>query len=348
MQKNLIKEQINKLSKEDILKLSEEQFAGLILKIYHNEQKDPYSQYSRIKMEDPRNLLDFYNINSKFNTNQILGGILEDRGTTDIIKGKLDESIQFLKEHKLLRIGNGQDINSYWFTLTEEGKNININEDYTLVIERKPTELINKFKKAVFHISGKNKDGDYVNGSCFLFNYNNKTFIITAKHVIEGIEKEGTIYLNEYKSCSIDLDRLQVIKSENLDVAIILSSDISLINILKSYASFKNFNVNYEKGEFVISLGFPSIPGLPAINLDSSINNISSSGEDFEHNKIIILNTPLIPGYSGGPVTNMKGELIGIVSKNLTKSDDSSKVYDTNGPAAIVPFNEFKDMLLQI
>lgn len=347
MQKNLIQEQINKLSKEDILKLSVEQFSGLILRIYLNEQKDSLSQYCRIKMENPKNLLDSYNINNKFNTDHFPGITIEYHDIPKQLKTKLDYAIIFLKEHKFLRIGDGQDINSYWFTLTEEGKNIKINEDYTFVIERKPTELVNQFKKSVFHISGKNQNDDFVNGSCFLFNISDKFVIITAKHVLEGIAKEGTIFLDEEKSVQIDLNKLETNSIANLDVAVI-SSNSTLINILKDYSPFKNYTTNYEQGENVIILGFPNISGLKEISFGSSINTISNpEAEDyFKHNKNIILNSSLLPGYSGAPVINMKGELIGIVSKNLIKSDDSSKIYDNNGPAAIVPFNEFKDMLL--
>lgn len=348
MQKILITEQINKLSKEDILKLSDEQFAGLILRIYLNEQKDSLSQYCRIKMEDPRNLLDSYNINNKFNTDHFPGITIEQHDIPKQLKTKLDYAIIFLKEHKFLRIGDGQNINSYWFTLTEEGKNIKINEDFTFVIERKPTELVNQFKKSVFHISGKNQNDDFVNGSCFLFNISDKFVIITAKHVLEGISKEGRIYLDEEKHVKINLNELKINSTPNLDVAFISSSNSTLINILKGYPLFKNYTTNYEQGENVIILGFPNIPGLKEISFNSSTNSISNlKAEDyFKHNKNIILNSSLLPGYSGAPAINMKGELIGIVSGNLTKSDSSSKINDTNGPAAIVPFNEFKDMLL--
>jgi S1-C subfamily serine protease len=274
------------------------------------------------------------------------GGIIEHMGMPAAIEEKFYEALSFLKDHKFLKTSSGQNPNSDWNRLTEEGEKVKINEDNTILIKRFSEELVEMFEQSVFLMAGKNENGDFDNGTCFLFDKNDDSLILlTAKHVVEGITSEQKIYLSKDKSISVNLDNVKIRKSPDSDVAVLLLSKSHAVDTIKCHRTFKNVSNTYKQGEDVVSLGYPHLARLKEISLNSSKNNISlPHAEEFYGERSILLDRFLSPGYSGGPLINMKGELLGIISKNLINTKDSSKT-DGDKFASIVPFVEVENIL---
>ncbi|GAB1402195.1 hypothetical protein MASR1M68_11060 [Elusimicrobiota bacterium] len=339
---NSIKTKILGFTKEYILNLSNEQFAGLILEMLRGNDTNFYKK-DFISIE---NLFEDYGINKKFNINYFHGGVEEHRGTPKEIEKMYNDSFDFLMKHKFIQNALGQDPSARWIVLTEDGKNIKINEDFTLLIERTEKDLVSIYKESVFLIEI-HKQKDKYPGTCFLYNKQLGIFI-TAKHVIEHAEK-FIIYLTEDKSIIIPSDCFNITLLEKIDVAVLRVKEDKkeCIKHLQDFKSFSDLANNFKQGEDVVFFGYPHIAWLKDINLLTQKGSIASNPLLTYHGENLYCIVPtLTPGYSGGPIINLKGELVGLVSINYY-SPETSDIIESNKNefTLFVPMLDFKNSL---
>lgn len=202
-------------------------------------------------------------------------------------------------------------------------------------------------------------------GTGFLVDFNQKTYLITNKHVIDNLED---LYLVFTGSEIIDNRYLRINNSnsnyhktyyhnnDDVDVAMIeiyekllLYSETSKIKISTQTLKISELkNKSYREGTEILVLGHP-------MNI-SKLNNyypvvrggiISQISNLFENNyeiKTILLDAFTFPGNSGGPVFisyNNVDYLIGIVSSYV--SPEGKNVGITN----IFAFDHILEMLIQ-
>lgn len=130
-------------------------------------------------------------------------------------------------------------------------------------------------------------------GSGFFVSEN---IIVTNYHVIEGA-REAYCYTNNSSTKYKIEGYLGVDKSADLILLKVTGLNRIALKIATSSAS---------QGQKVYVIGSPK--GLPATISDGIVSGL----RDFEGYKLIQITAPISPGSSGGPVLNLKGELIGV------------------------------------
>lgn len=149
-------------------------------------------------------------------------------------------------------------------------------------------------------------------GTGFLID--NKGYIVTNYHVVENI-KTISVY-------SPVLNKKFVVIGVVKDIA----NDLAILKIVDSTYSTDTFRkINYriteqdeiKMGQEVFTLGFPLTTYLGTTSRLS--NGLISSKLGFEDDpRTYQISNPLQPGNSGGPLFNMKGNLVGIVVATLS------------------------------
>ena len=163
------------------------------------------------------------------------------------------------------------------------------------------SELFNKTVPAIVVVYSFDKNNELMGqGTGFLLT---KTGIIATNfHVIDGSYSLRVAFTNGEK---YDVKEI-VAKDEHRDIAILNVNGFDL-PIIK----LGNSN-NISIGEKVIAIGNP-------LGLSNTLSSgiISGIRTDLEDYKLIQTTTPISPGSSGGPLLNMKGEVIGITTMYL-------------------------------
>ncbi len=135
------------------------------------------------------------------------------------------------------------------------------------------------------------------------FAVNSDGYIITNEHVVRGCDVQGFIYANKPR-------RLELIaKNKKLDVAILKSSSIKIIDHLK-------FSSTLVTAQNVYAYGFPLL-GQLSKELKVTDGIVSSlSGIKNDRSRIQVT-TPIQPGNSGGPVVDERGLVVGVTVSGL-------------------------------
>ena len=211
---------------------------------------------------------------------------------------------------------------------TDTEKSINVNEINVNGISTDFTKIVNEKKESIVTISA---GGAISTG--FVYKQEDETiYIVTSYH---GIVSSNTY--NVYFANNLSLNAELVGFDQKLDIALLKVESPYLVNTLDfTDASICN------TGEFVICIGTPvSIEYKQSVELgiiSGKIKTIENS-ITLNSNKInylldvIQISSNLKPGYSGSPVLNMNGEVIGII----TMSYDNDFVFAvTSNEAKIV------------
>ncbi len=159
--------------------------------------------------------------------------------------------------------------------------------------------LIKKIKPSVVIVFAYDNKGEFLQlGNGFFISQNGD--IITNYHVLQEASS-AEIKTSDGKTYPITYI---IAKDEQNDI-IRLSVDIPSKYVLPLYLS----ETIPEIGERIIVYGNP-------LELENTVSDgiVSSVREIFNYGKIIQITAPILPGSSGSPVLNMKGEVIGIAT----------------------------------
>ena len=239
---------------------------------------------------------------------------------------------------KYRKTGYEMAYEEYWYmaNYTQDIRNILI-EDEGLIRSTKTTanypfnyEIETIRLKVYPAISGASKSKLSSNvtstGSGFLVSENG--LVITNYHVIENAENIEIYFPNKNitKHASLKL------KDINNDLAILEIDEFEFDKISNNHIPYNLADIRDVKvGQEVFTLGFPlgSIMGTKSRLSTGRINSIYGIQED---PRLFQIGNPLQPGNSGGPLFNIKGELVGIVVSGL----NAKYFYDNIG---IIPQN---------
>lgn len=136
----------------------------------------------------------------------------------------------------------------------------------------------------------------------------NPRLVITAAHVIEG-RKDITLITDKGESLSakvLIIDALNDVAVLTLDVPYTKTSPIAI--------SLKTAKV----GEKVVAIGFP-YPDVMGDQAKLTSGDVSALSGEKDDPRVYQLSVPIQPGNSGGPVLNLQGEAIGVVSAKLNQ-----------------------------
>ena len=163
------------------------------------------------------------------------------------------------------------------------------------------TTLFNKNVQSVVVVYSFDRNNELI-GQGTGFVLTNTGTIATNYHVIDGSYSLRIAFMNGEK---FDVNEIVAI-DEHRDIAIINIQGFDLPTI-----KLGNSN-KISIGEKVIGIGNP-------LGLSNTLSSgiISGIRTDLEDYKLIQTTTPISPGSSGGPLLNMKGEVIGITTMYL-------------------------------
>lgn len=138
--------------------------------------------------------------------------------------------------------------------------------------------------------------------------------VLTNYHVIKGHIKVGCNLLGEFAP-------LSVIQTD-------VSNDLALLKLNSSAPSALKFREGkpVRAGEGIVVIGYP-LPTLLANQAHVTTGSVSAMAGPGNDTRIIQLSAPVQPGNSGGPLLDMAGNLVGIVTARL----DAIKIAELTG-----------------
>jgi serine protease Do len=148
-------------------------------------------------------------------------------------------------------------------------------------------------------------------GSGFLISESG--LIITNYHVVDDADVIEILF----PSKNVEKFATLVIKDKNNDLAILQLEDFEYAEIFTGEIPFSLADIStIRTGQEVYTLGFPlgSIMGSTSRLSTGRINSLYGIQED---PRLFQISNPLQPGNSGGPLFNLKAELVGVVVSGL-------------------------------
>lgn len=136
--------------------------------------------------------------------------------------------------------------------------------------------------------------------------------LVTNAHVVEGCEEVVVGILGVAK---------RVIEDSANDLALIFIEDVYLPPPLPVAAATPGL------GEQVLALGYP-LRSLLAESLNATVGNVSSMAGVGNDVRYLQMTAAVQPGNSGGPLMNLKGEVVGVVTSKLNALVVASKTGD--------------------
>lgn len=148
------------------------------------------------------------------------------------------------------------------------------------------------------------EEGEILGGSGTGFFVSSDGLVITNHHVIDGAE-EIVVVSADGKSLPAKVIRL----SPSTDLAL-----LKVNYVPQSYLSFASSNAS-EIGDKVFTLGFPmaDVLGGDIKYSEGVINSLSGLGGD---STFLQISVPIQPGNSGGPLINLDGDVVGIITSS--------------------------------
>jgi len=198
---------------------------------------------------------------------------------------------------------------------------INGNQVYT---EMSYVKIYPKYSDKNF--SNKKSESNKNWGSGLLISSNG--IIVTNYHVVENAKNIDVIFPEK----NITKNALVKLKDSKNDIALLEIKDFSYPELFNYSIPFVIADVNSVKiGDESFTLGFPlgDILGTQSRFSSGVVNSLYGLQDD---PRLLQISNPLQPGNSGGPLFNLKGELIGIVVSSL----NAKYFYDNVG---IIPQN---------
>jgi len=183
--------------------------------------------------------------------------------------------------------------------------------DVWTLLEENMIEMINQVKQSVVMIEAYNGTDVETSGSGVIYQKEGNTYyVLTNEHVISGYAANKIalqVFLNT-ETLVIPKGGITIHGSSVLhDLAVISFSSNHAIPVV-NFANPDDLRV----GQVVFSMGHPlDLPETVDLGLISSINRSINDGMGMD--TLMIQHSAAInPGSSGGPLVNIKGELIGI------------------------------------
>jgi S1-C subfamily serine protease len=143
-----------------------------------------------------------------------------------------------------------------------------------------------------------------------------ETIILTADHVIER-EDEITVMLPDQREV-----RAQLIgRDPGTDLAALRLTDVDLSTENVPAETSEHLRV----GHLVLAIGRPASDG-PRVSFGavSSIDGPHRSWQGNESEGVIYPDVTLYPGFSGGPLVDLTGRVVGLNSSQLTRQNSSA------------------------
>jgi S1-C subfamily serine protease len=155
-----------------------------------------------------------------------------------------------------------------------------------------------------------------VQGSGFVYEYNNEMVIITNNHVIEDAKSITVTFAdaNNYTATLLGADS---------------STDIAVLSTNAPTSEYHPLDIvsssTLSVGESVVAIGSPyGLTGTMTTGIVSAVDRtitVTETSSSYEMTGLIQTSAPINSGNSGGPLMTYNGEVIGITTAIVTNSD---------------------------
>lgn len=137
-------------------------------------------------------------------------------------------------------------------------------------------------------------------------------YVVTSAHVVKDHDKINAFFYDKsFSSVKV--------------VAIDYSNDIAVLKLEKQ-VSFAGIPINYSRprlGESVFTIGYPKI-GQMGTSQKFTDGKVSSLSGVLDDPTMLQISVPIQPGNSGGPLIDMKGSAIGVITASLKKAQNAN------------------------
>jgi serine protease Do len=166
-----------------------------------------------------------------------------------------------------------------------------------------------------------------VRGSGFIIN--DKGDIITNAHVVEQAIAIW-IQIPSLGKCLLDVDLVGICPERDLALLRITDEGLALLRAQKGFIPYLTLGDSdtVRRADEVLALGYP----LGQESLKSTTGVISGREKN-----LIQMSAPINPGSSGGPLLNVKGQVIGINTAGITEAQNIGYIIPINELCVILP-----------
>lgn len=233
------------------------------------------------------------------------------------------------REHLLEPYAGDENPHTLYRTITELGQEL-VEEDAHREFLHGLPFVASRWEKSVVCIFGKAGIGTGF--------FVSPRSIVTARHVLEGLEKYT---ITDRNNREIQVESVHFPESEDIDLALITlkteCKDIAPIRIAR----------DCDPLDEVVVFGYPPVPLADDAYLLVNRGEISAVVKLRTGIQAVLITCLLKGGYSGGPVLNRRGQVVGVVSKNLFEkvSPEEQSINEALGFAAAVPFDWVSDLI---
>jgi hypothetical protein len=250
-----------------------------------------------------------------------------DRGP-DWLREKYFDAVNWLRQqHYIVR--DPTQTSDQFAKVTQDGQTVEIDATSMLfVIPRQWTHWRMQYERGIFH-AGVRRGGDEFSGTAFLVRHNR---LATCEHNFAG---EVVVYIDG-AAISVTEDK----KHQSADVAVfslgqVVGSPMVVLPLRHDLPA---------PGEDVAILGFPAVP-LRQPTLNISVGAVESLPTNYKgDSQYIQVSIPTAGGYSGGPVIDQCGRVVGIVTERTFEAVKDPQV-PSRPFSQVVPVGYLKELL---
>lgn len=175
--------------------------------------------------------------------------------------------------------------------------------------------VANEVENDIAWISGKTEEKDVTVGTGLLMHAH---IVVTCAHVITDIHSDLEIKING-SNCVIK----ETVHHDNIDIGFIILED--RVNRHNNDLAF----LEPQRLEDVVVIGYPKIPLSTESVLTFHKGEISGETQTYFGHNLVLFSAIARPGNSGGPLVNVSGKVVGIVTESLEKEKEASERMST-------------------
>jgi len=164
--------------------------------------------------------------------------------------------------------------------------------------------------------------------------------VVTARHVLEELKFKFSVGRGE-DELPVAGHTLPKESSGDLDLAIVeLKADVPGVEPMR-------LGLHVDALDEVVAFGYPPVPQTRGVHLLVNRGEVSAQVKLHNGYEAILVTCLLRGGYSGGPVVNKRGRVVGVVSRNLFKdlAPEEKSLNEGLGLAAAVPAQWVEDLV---
>jgi S1-C subfamily serine protease len=308
---------MTKINKDAIHSFNAEQISGLLLTFlreFESGQSHPSYYGGHL------NSIVYFEISPIWMGKNVQNGVLIGNGYVSSYGGDkppaelqdlFDEAVSILYKEKLVK--KEVDQSAEFVKLTDLGKCIKISPSFFLRIQRRSQDIIRKYQQSVFLMETTDQKGDISCGTCFLLPDGR---LLTCQHNVENRRFE--IIFDE--QTRLGDTNFIVQKHEQRDMSVLqFHSEMFRSLVMNKEPLQLGLSSDLEIGDALICMGYPKVAQRISEFLISE-GTFQNKTKDYYGMDYVTFTNRIDGGYSGGPVINLFGEVVAVITESTEQA----------------------------